>query len=474
MSIIELVEQHLAVAAGDPCNAFASLDTERALEQAAVLDRLPAAERGPLHGLPVTIKDLFNVFGLPTRAGTAAPLPALWPPEAVAVSRLRAAGAVVIGKTNMHEIALGITGENPCTGDVRNPLDHTRMSGGSSSGSAAAVRHGAGVVSLGTDTAGSIRLPASFCGVVGFRPTHGRVPLAGALALSPSLDTAGPLALTVEDARRVAEVLMGEPLRAPALDRRPRFGTAPRYLEGRLSAGVREAYEALVRELDVVESVFPVLADASRLQIEVGWPESALVHREALDALVSGAAVSGTALDARDPLSPATSLAPHAFVEPRDPRTSGTPLAAGSFSPTVLEALLRGRAVEPEVRRRAWEQRRELTATLDEALRDVDALIMPAAPVVAPVRGTTQVELESGPAPLRPSLLTMLVPFSMAGLPVVSVPFCEVDGLPVNLQIVTRRGEDALCLALGEWLVHRLGTEPMPIHRTPLGSLPPR
>lgn len=409
MTVAELVEAHLAVARADECNAFAALCASQALADAAVLDRLPPAARGPLHGLPVTIKDLFNVYGMPTVAGTRAPLPALWPPEAVAVSRLRAAGAVVLGKTNMHEIALGITGENAVTGDVCNPLDPARMSGGSSSGSAAAVRMGAGLVSLGTDTAGSIRLPASFCGVVGFRPTHGRVPLDGALALSPSLDTAGPLATTVSDARRVAEVLIGSSLRVPALDRVPRFGFAPGFLEGLLSSEVRRAFFDLLGDLlDVKEVALPSL-DSAKLQVEVGWPESALVHEVALSASPS------------------------------------------SFSPVILEALLRGRDLAAGVRERAASQRRELVSALDGALRGVDALIMPAAPVVAPVRGVFEVELESGVSALRSSLLALLVPFSMAGLPVVSLPFCEVGGLPVNVQIVTGRGEDALCLALAEW-----------------------
>lgn len=356
------------------------------------------------------------------------------------MSRLRAAGAVVIAKTNMHEIALGITGENPWTGDVRNPLDQLRMSGGSSSGSAAAVRSGIGVASLGTDTAGSIRLPASFCGVVGFRPTHGRAPLEGALPLSPSLDTAGPLALRVADVRRVASVLLGVPL-GVVLDRLPRFGVVPGFLEGRLSAGVREAYEALVRGLGAREVAFARMEDASRLQVEVGWPESALVHEEALSSVASLPGVSASG-------SRAAALLEVAPVASNSALARGVP---GSFSPVVLEALLRGRAIEPDVRRRASEQRRELTAALDEALRDVDALILPAAPVVAPLRGTTYVELESGQEPLRPALLALLVPFSMAGLPVVSVPFCEIDGLPVNVQIVARRGEDALCLALALW-----------------------
>ena len=180
-------------------NAFAVLDAEDAMRQAQQLDALPQA-KGALHGVPITVKDLFNVAGLPTRAGTAAPLPLEFQSptvDAAAVSRLRVAGAVILGKVNLHEIALGITGENAHTGDVSNPIDLARQAGGSSSGGAVSVALGAGYGSLGSDTGGSLRIPASFCGVVGFKPTFGLIPLTGALPLSVTCDHAGPLARNV-------------------------------------------------------------------------------------------------------------------------------------------------------------------------------------------------------------------------------------------------------------------------------------
>ena len=166
-----LVLQALAAASNHATlNAIAQLGEEQALATARHQDRELAAGRhcGPLHGIPVTVKDLFHTDGFSTHAGTRAPLPVLG--QSGAVARLKAAGAIVIAKTNMHEVALGLTGENEWTGDVRNPHDPERQSGGSSSGSAVAVATGIGLASLGSDTGGSIRVPAANCGVVGFKP----------------------------------------------------------------------------------------------------------------------------------------------------------------------------------------------------------------------------------------------------------------------------------------------------------------
>ncbi|MEO7410650.1 MAG: amidase [Sphingomicrobium sp.] len=175
-------------------NAIAEAGADQALATARELDKQQAAgvPGGPLHGIPITVKDLFQVTGFDTRAGTRAQLPALG--TSAAVARLQGAGAIIVAKANMHEIALGLTGENACTGDVRNPHDPERQSGGSSSGSAVAVAAGMGLASLGTDTGGSLRVPAALCGITAFKPTHGLVPLDGALPLSPTCGRAGRLA----------------------------------------------------------------------------------------------------------------------------------------------------------------------------------------------------------------------------------------------------------------------------------------
>jgi len=193
LQALDAISQHRSL------NAIAELGSEQALKTARERDKERAAglQRGPLHGIPITVKDLFEVQGFSTRAGTRAQLEALGP--STAVTRLQEAGAIVIAKANMHEIALGLTGENEWTGDVENPHDAGRQSGGSSSGSAVSVAVGAGLASFGTDTGGSIRVPAALCGITGFKPTHGLVPLDGTLALSPTCDHAGPLARNVAD-----------------------------------------------------------------------------------------------------------------------------------------------------------------------------------------------------------------------------------------------------------------------------------
>jgi aspartyl-tRNA(Asn)/glutamyl-tRNA(Gln) amidotransferase subunit A len=175
-------------------NAIAWVDWSAAEAAAARIDADIAAGRiaGPLAGVPISVKDLFQVDGMPTRAGTRARLPSPGPREASLVTRLREAGALVFAKANMHEIALGATGENEWTGDVRNPFDPARQSGGSSSGGGVAVAVGIGAASVGSDTGGSVRIPASFCGITGYKPTFGAIPLDGALHLAFSFDHAGP------------------------------------------------------------------------------------------------------------------------------------------------------------------------------------------------------------------------------------------------------------------------------------------
>lgn len=415
---VGLVEQALTRAAYHAdLNALAHLDAEGALAVAAERDAELSVGRlrGPLHGVPVTVKDLFVVDGMPTAAGTRAPLPGLGTTEATAVRRLRTAGAVILAKANLHEVAYGITGENPWTGDVRNPHDPARQSGGSSSGSAVAVATGIGLASLGTDTAGSIRVPASHCGIVGFKPTAGRVPLDGALPLSVTCDHAGPLTRTVADAALVTAVLAGEAPRPVGLRPPVRLGVPLAFLTGRLGRSVRHAFEGwldLVRRagVDVVDLDLPGAEGALDVYRAIQAPEAARVHAAAL---------------AADP---------------------------DAFGPVVRARLLAGMSVAPEAEAAARDDRAGLVDAFDAAAQRVDAVVLPAVPVPAPRRGTDEVLLESGPADLRSSFLQLTVPFSLTGLPALSLPFANVDGLPVGVQVVGRRGSDDDVLAVGAWL----------------------
>jgi aspartyl-tRNA(Asn)/glutamyl-tRNA(Gln) amidotransferase subunit A len=410
-------------------NVFAYLDTNGAREAANNLD-LEAQTgklRGPLHGVPITIKDLYNVAGMPTQAGTQAMLPEAFQnptQDALAVSRLRAAGAVILGKVNMHEIALGITGENSWTGDVKNPRDSSRQAGGSSSGSAASVAVGIGFASLGSDTGGSIRIPASFCGCVGFKPSFGLVPLEGALHLSMTCDHAGPLTRTVADAHAMLEVLSAQnlPLRKLESVHGLKFGVPRSWLEGRLGVEVRAGFEALLERLRVAgASVIDVqprnieLVDAAYSPLVRA--EAAFVHRQSLKS------------------------APQKFsMVVRAPLKLGEQIAAIDY----LQAL---------------EDRRAVISGLEEVLSECDALLIPAAPLPASKRGNDTVMLESGPQTHRNAYIELTAPFSLAGLPTLSLPFMLEDQMPVGLQVVGATGADARVLELGVWLEAWLMTQ---------------
>jgi len=425
LSPVALVEQALErIERYRDLNTIAFLDAARALEEARMLDREARTRhiRGPLHGVPLTIKDLFNVHGTPTRAGTRAPLPPIEPEEAIAVTRLRQAGAIILAKTNLQEIALGLNGENPWTGDVKNPHDPARQAGGSSSGSAAAVAVGIGYGSLGTDTAGSIRLPASFCGVVGFKPSHGAVPLDGTLALIPSCDHAGPLTRTVADAAALFAVLSGQSqddlpdLRFDGMA--PRFAVPHTYLDGALTSEVRATFEAFLERLRaagaVIQQVTLDIGDAGEAFLPLR-AESVMVHRRALE----------TQPDA--------------------------------FAPNVREALMRGYDYSAVQYLEARQRQHDMREAFHRALGDLDALLMPAAPCVAPPRGTVEIALESGLKNLRLAILHLTAPAAFAGVPALSLPFAHVGSLPVGVQVIAPFGADQRALSAGAWIERTLG-----------------
>lgn len=206
----ELVSDCLArIEAGRHLNAFVSVDAERALAAASAADRRPADERGPLNGLPIAIKDIFCQTGVRTTAGSRMLENWRAPYDATVIERLTAAGAVLLGKTNMDEFAMGSSGENSYFGATRNPWNDRHVPGGSSSGSAAAVAAGMVPAALGTDTGGSIRQPAAFCGLTGLKPTYGRVSRWGMIAFASSLDQAGPMAWDADDLALLLNVMAG-------------------------------------------------------------------------------------------------------------------------------------------------------------------------------------------------------------------------------------------------------------------------
>ena len=409
--------------AHEELNAIAWVDWERAAEQADAAQAevralgAQALAARPLQGVFVSVKDLFNLDGAPTAAGTRAVLPDLGRQSSVA-DRLRAAGAIIFAKTNMHEIALGATGENRWTGDVRNPYDPARQGGGSSSGSGVAVACGIGTASVGSDTGGSVRIPAAFCGVVGFKPTYGSIPLDGALALSWTCDHAGPLANSVDDAALVYEALSQSSTRHGTTPRRPRIGIPRRWLQGRLEAGVRESFERLSTSLGADAEI----VDADVASMPLAWKHYTPIVR------AEGAWIHRTAL------------------------------AAGGkgFSELVIAPLEAGRTISASQYFDAMNARRIFSDDLDRQLSGVDAMILPTTAVPAPLRGQQEVDVEGGRMTVREAVLGQTLPFSFAGVPTLSLPCGFLRGLPLGLQVVARRDADASLLALGRWLEQRL------------------
>ncbi len=403
-------------------NPIACADWEGAREQAVRLDgmRSRGDPCGPLHGIPISIKDLYVVDGMPTRGGTQAALPDLGAREGSAVARLRAAGAVIFAKTNMHEIALGATGENPHTGDVCNPLRPQYQAGGSSSGAAVCVATGIGMAALGSDTGGSVRIPAAFCGVTGFKPSFGAIPLDGALALSWSCDHAGVLAGSVADSALLYEVLAQRRAGHGRVARHPRLGVPAAWLRGRLHPQVRACFERLLAALraagaELCEVNPSLLPDAWTHYTPLVRAEAAWVHRAALAAGGAG------------------------------------------FSDLVIGPLRAGMTIGAAEYIAALQARAALAAQFDAVFAGIDALVLPTAAVPTPLRGQTEVEVEGGKTSVREAVLGQTLPFSYCGLPALSLPFDAIDSLPLGLQVVGRANADAALLALGAWLEQRIG-----------------
>ncbi len=419
----ELLDRtHLHAEQAADLNPIAWVDWDAARTQADALDAQvrAGAPLGPLHGVPLSIKDLFNVNGMPTRAGTRASLAELGSREASLVTRLRRAGALIFAKTNMHEIALGATGENVWTGDVKNPFDPARQAGGSSSGAGVAVAKGIGLGAVGSDTGGSIRIPAAFCGVVGFKPSRDAIPLDGALYLSWTCDHAGPLARSVADCARLFEVMAQRSVRHGAVARKPRLALPERWLRGRLQPAVRAVFERLIADLRrdgvAVDAVdVPRMQEAWEAYTPMVRSEAAWVHRAALAA--GGEGFSEMVLP---------------------PLKAGTTIVAGDY----IAAL---------------KTRDALIRDLQSLLTDYDALIAPGNSVLPPLRGQLEVDTEGGRTTVREAVLGQTAAFSFAGLPALVLPTRQVEGLPTSLQLVGRMDSDATLLALGQWFEQRLG-----------------
>ena len=394
-------------------NAYITVMADAARAQAREADREIAAgrDRGPLHGVPISLKDLIDVRGTPTTAASRVRTGHMASSDASITTRLREAGAVFVGKTNLHEFAFGTTNEDSAYGPVHHPRDLTRSPGGSSGGSAASVIAGMAYASIGTDTGGSIRIPSSLCGLVGLKPKLGEVATEGVVPLSMLLDHVGPLCRSVEDAAIVYHALRGVPQPSPIRRREMRglrLGVPRRYFMDAIDSQVAAAFEAALRRVSdagaVLEDVVIAHAsDAPTIYVHLALPEAAAYHAATLE------------------------------TQPDD------------YSTNVRLRIEMGRYVLAEDYVRALRGRDALTADVDAALSGRDGLLLPTMPIAAQKLGTVTVSLGGNEEPVRNVMLRLTQPFNISGHPAVSIPCGTTgEGLPVGAQIVGAQTTDVL------------------------------
>ncbi|RPJ74847.1 MAG: amidase [Acidobacteria bacterium] len=407
-------------------NAFITVSAEQALAMAHDADREIALGRyrGPLHGVPVSFKDLVDVAGMPTTAASRLLAGRVAPSDAPVAARLRAAGAVFLGKTNLHEFAFGTTSEDSAYGPVRNPVDPSRSAGGSSGGAAAALVEGMGYAAIGTDTGGSIRIPAAACGCVGLKPTFGEIACDGVIPLSWSLDHVGPLAGSVGGARATYEAALGLPpsQAAPPPLASLRIGVLRGYFTELLDEDVRTAFEAVLRRLEaagaaLVERAVPHASDVASIYLHVQLPEASAYHAEAIE------------------------QHPDAYTKPVRLR-----LEMGRF--VLAEDYVRAQ-------RGALLLRQEVSAALDGC----DALALPTLPIPAPPLGVDAVMIGHGSQPVRALMLRLTQLFDITRHPAISLPCGRTPlGLPVGLQLAGRLDRTRELLDVAEAIEALIGT----------------
>jgi aspartyl-tRNA(Asn)/glutamyl-tRNA(Gln) amidotransferase subunit A len=393
---------------GGSTNAFITVLADRALAGARAADGEAAAGRlrGPLHGVPISLKDIIDVAGVPTTAASAVRQGHVATRDAVIVQRLERAGAVVIGKTNLHEFALGPTNDESAFGPVHHPVDHSLSSGGSSGGSAVSVATGMAWASIGTDTGGSIRIPAAACGVVGLKPSFGEVPTDGVVPLSASFDHVGPLCRCVGDARLLFDVLApGAAPDAPAPGASGlRLGVPRDYFLDHLAAAVRTSFDQACDRLRgagvTIETVsIPAVRDTSPIYVCVALAEAAEYHARTIDAH------------------------PDRYTAP------------------IRVRLQAGRHVLAEDYLRAQRGRHRLIAEVDAALAGCDALLLPTLPVTAQPIGAATVRVGDWEESVRNAMLRLTQLFNVTGHPALAMPVAPTpEGLPVGVQLIGPRG----------------------------------
>ncbi len=426
-SAVEVVADHLqrAEASQETLNAFTLIEHKAAMEAAADVDlRIAVGEHvGSLAGVPIAVKDLIDHAGRPNTAGSSFPAP---PPTKTApvISRLEAAGAVVIGRTGLHEYAFGFSSENHWFGPVRNPWDPQLSPGGSSGGSAAAVGAGVAAAALGTDTGGSVRVPAALCGVVGLKVNHGRAPLTGVFPLAPSLDTVGPIATNVADTALIYLAMAGydktDPWSAPQPVLHPQgplaisnltIGVPHPWVDLRQTEAIATAFTETIDSLrqtgaKVIDLDIPSLVPGPEIEHST-YPEVALVHDERW----------------------------HAH--------------AGTYGVDVSRRLSEVFDIDPMLYVAAQQWRAHIRHTTDASLKACDFLITPAVAANIKPIGDEMIEVAGKQVSYRPQLSRFSALVNHTGLPAIVLPLDRDGTPPPSVQIIGRRWEEHRLLEFG-------------------------
>jgi aspartyl-tRNA(Asn)/glutamyl-tRNA(Gln) amidotransferase subunit A len=424
--------------------AFITITADYAMMRArqAETELASGRDRGPLHGIPIAVKDLFAMRGVKTTAGSKIFENQVHDFNSTVVERLETAGAVILGKLNMHELAYGISSANPHFGAVRNPWDLERSPGGSSGGSGAAVAANIVYGAMGSDTGGSIRIPAAFCGTVGLKPTYGRVSRYGAMPLGYSLDHMGPLTRSVRDAAIFLNAIAGRDWRDDTSSRRPTVDFVPEdgcSLRG-MRIGFPENFYFERIDPDVESAVRGAIARASSMGAEIKpvWvPDIAALNAVAQVTLLSEAS---------------------AIMEPYMEHRN-------RFGADVLLRLDQGRMIPAVDYVNAQRLRRKLRAEFDKLWTEVDCFLAPTTPNVAPKIGENTIRLGGRDEDTRLATTRLVRGINALGLPALSIP-CGLSGagLPVGLQIIGSAFDEATILKVGAALEDGgVGIPPCPL-----------
>ena len=414
------------IAAAEPAiNAFTDIVADRVKKRAAEIDA--GLHRGPLLGVPFAVKNLFDIAGLPTRAGSKINLdgPAAARDGAL-VRKLEAAGAILVGGLNMGEYAYDFTGENAHYGPSRNPRDTTRMSGGSSGGSGAAVAAGEVPVALGSDTNGSIRVPSSLCGLFGLKPTYGRLSRAGSFPFVDAFDHLGPIARSTADLALSFDAMQGWDPDDPVCTDRPADPTLLRLSEGinGLRIAIAGDYFARGGEPEAFEAVATV-AKALGATKTVVLPQAAAARAAAY--VIT--AIEGAELHM-----------PRLRTRPQD------------FDPDTRERFMAGALLPGSWYVKAQRFRRHYRANVVKIFDEADIVLAPATPCTAPKLGQTMMKLGGVELPVRANLGLFTQPISFIGLPVVVAPLQRPGAMPIGVQIIAKPYNEQAALRVAAFL----------------------